>query len=97
MEFYILISAATAIGIFSFLFGFITSGVFKVDVRISKKEEYEAKIKTFEALIEDLQHKLTEAETDVELPKEKKYHPLDMFPANLGRDYGLPRSLDEEV
>lgn len=93
----IILAAAISISIFSFFVGFMLAGLFKIDIKISKKEEYEAKIKTFEALIEDLQHKLTEAETDVELPKEKKYHPLDMFPANLGRDYGLPRSLDEEV
>jgi hypothetical protein len=97
MEIYILIAAASAIGIFSFLFGFVVSGLFKVDVKISRKEEYEHKIKQFESLIADLEQKLTEAETDVPQERGPKYHPLDMFPANLPRDYGLPRSLDEEV
>lgn len=96
MEFYILISAAVAIFIFSFLFGFITSGLFKVDVKISKKEEYEAKIKTFESLIADLEEKLEEAQKEPLPGETKKYHPLDMFPANLPRDYGLPRSLEED-
>ncbi len=91
----IYIAAALAIGIFSFLFGFIVSSFFKFDLKVSKKEDYEAKVQQFEILIKELEDKL---EAGQEIPKEgHKYHPLDMFPANLPRDYGLPRSLDEEV
>jgi hypothetical protein len=91
----IYIAAALAIGIFSFLFGFIVSSFFKFDLKVSKKEDYEAKVQQFEILIKDLEDKL---EAGQEIPEEgRKYHPLDMFPANLPRDYGLPRSLDEEV
>jgi hypothetical protein len=82
-----------ATGVFSFLAGFMIAGVLKIDIKFSKKEDYAAKVEVFEALIADLEQKLGEAQTPVE---DKKYHPLDMFPANLPRDYGLPRSLEEE-
>ena len=89
----ILFAAAIAISIFSFIIGVIVSATFDLTVRVSHKEDYEEKVKQFEGLIEDLENKLQDAEK----PEEKsKYHPLDMFPANLARDYGLPRSLDEE-
>lgn len=93
MEAAILIAAAIAISVFSFLVGLFVSATFDLTVRVSHKEDYEEKVKQFEGLIEDLEEKLKEAETQEE---GKKYHPLDMFPANLPRDYGLPRSLDEE-
>jgi hypothetical protein len=96
MSFYILIAAGIAVSIFSFLFGFIIAGLFKVDVKISRKEEYEMKVKQFESLIEDLEEKLEESQKEPVEKASKKYHPLDMFPANLPRDYGLPRSLEEE-
>lgn len=82
-----------ATGIFSFLAGFLISGVLKINIKFSKKEDYEEKVKMFEALIEDLESKLEEAN---KVDGGTKYHPLDMFPANLPRDYGLPRSLSEE-
>jgi len=93
METTILFAAAIAIAVFSFLIGLFVSATFDLTVRVSHKEDYEAKVKQFEGLIADLEEKLKEAET----PEEgTKYHPLDMFPANLPRDYGLPRSLSEE-
>lgn len=95
MEFFILISAAIAISIFSFLFGFLLSSFFKFDLYISKKEDYEQKVKTFEDLIENLESQLAEGQKDIP-KKEKVYHPADFFPDNLLRDYGLPRSLSEE-
>lgn len=91
----ILISAATALSIFSFLFGFMIAGLFKVDVKISKKEEYETKVRMFEGLIADLEQKLEEQQNPEPTPG-KRYHPADFFPDNLPRDYGLPRSLDKE-
>lgn len=95
MEFYILIAAAVAISIFSFLFGFLLSSFFKFDLRVSKKEDYEQKVKMFEDLIEGLESQLAEEQKNVP-KKEKVYHPADFFPDNLPRDYGLPRSLSEE-
>lgn len=91
MELYILIAAAAAISIFSFLFGFLLSSYFRFDLHISKKEDYEQKVKMFEGLIENLESQLEETPK-----KEKVYHPADFFPDNLPRDYGLPRSLSEE-
>ena len=93
METTILFAAAIAIAVFSFLIGLIVSATFDLTVRVSHKEDYEEKVKQFESLIKDLEDKLEEEQVQ---PEGKKYHPLDMFPANLPRDYGLPRSLDEE-
>lgn len=93
MEITILFAAAIAISIFSFIIGVIVSATFDLTVRVSHKEDYEEKVKQFENLIADLEDKLEEVQTQ---PEGTKYHPLDMFPANLPRDYGLPRSLDEE-
>lgn len=93
METTILFAAAIAIAIFSFLIGLFISATLDLTIRVSHKEDYEAKVKQFESLIQDLEEKLADTEDE---EKPKKYHPLDMFPANLPRDYGLPRSLDEE-
>ena len=82
-----------ATGVFSFLAGFMIAGILKIDIKFSKKEDYDAKVKMFESLIADLESKLNDAQHPEE---ERKYHPLDMFPANLPRDYGLPRSLEED-
>lgn len=93
METTILFAAAIAIAVFSFLIGLFVSATLDLTIRVSHKEDYEAKVKQFESLIKDLEEKLEEVQTE---PQKSKYHPLDMFPANLSRDYGLPRSLDEE-
>jgi len=93
METTILIAAGIAIAVFSFLVGLFVSATFDLTVRVSHKEDYEAKVKQFESLIKDLEEKLEEGQVE---PEGHKYHPLDMFPANLPRDYGLPRSLDQE-
>lgn len=82
-----------ATGIFSFLAGFLISGVLKIDIKFSKKEDYEEKVKMFEGLIKDLEQKLEEYQT----PNEevgKSYHPNDLFPPGLDKDYGLPRELE---
>jgi hypothetical protein len=82
-----------ATGVFSFLAGFMIAGFLKIDIKFSKKEDYAAKVKMFEGLIEDLQHKLDEAQ--VQEPNTPSYRPDDFFPPNLYRDYGVPKKLDE--
>ncbi len=89
-----LISAAIAIGIFSFLAGFIISSIFKFDLKISKKEDYEEKVKTFENLIADLEVKLSDANNQT--TEEKiSYDPSELFPAGFYPEYGIPRKLSE--
>lgn len=69
------------IGIASFIAGFILSGIFKIHIKITRKEDYEAKTKELEALIESFS-------------KEKvEFRPSDLFPADLNKDYGIPKDL----
>lgn len=90
METTILFAAAIAIAVFSFLIGLIVSATFDLTVRISHKEDYEAKVKQFETLIADLEEKLTEQ--NLEAP-ENPYHANDLFPPDLGKDFGVPKEL----
>lgn len=69
------------IGIASFIGGFILAGVFKVDVKISKKVDYEAKVKELNDLIESF------SKEKVEYPKS------ELFPADINKDYGIPKDL----
>ena len=69
------------IGIASFIAGFILSGIFKIHIKITRKEDYEAKTKELEALIESFS-------------KEKvEFRPQDLFPADINKDYGIPKDL----
>lgn len=69
------------IGVASFIAGFILAGIFKIDVKISKKQDYEAKVKELNALIESF------GKEKVEYPKS------ELFPADLNKDYGIPKDL----
>lgn len=69
------------IGLASFLFGFILAGIFKIDVKISKKEDYEKKVKELEKIIAGF-------EKDPVV-----YRKDELFPADLNRDYGIPKDL----
>jgi hypothetical protein len=71
-----------AIGLSSFIAGFILSGIFKIHVKISRKEDYDEKTKEINKLIE-------------EFSKEKvvEYRREELFPADLNKDYGIPRDL----
>lgn len=89
-----LIAAAIALSIFSFFIGFILSGLFKIDIKVSKKEEYEEKIKMFEGLIADLEAKLSDAQKEPE-DNVASYDPSELFPAGFYPEYGIPRKLDE--
>lgn len=69
------------IGIASFISGFILAGIFKIDVKISKKVDYEAKVKELNDLIESF------SKEKVEYPKS------ELFPADINKDYGIPKDL----
>lgn len=90
MEFTILLAAALAISVFFFLIGVFISATFDLTLSVSKKEDYEAKVKQFEMLIADLEEKLEEAQKDVE---EDLYNPNELFPPNVYKDYGIPKKL----
>jgi hypothetical protein len=89
----ILISAAVAIGIFSFLAGFMVSSLFSFDLKISKKADYQLKVKQFEGLIADLESKLSDVNNQT--TAEQHYDPSELFPAGFYPEYGIPRKLDE--
>lgn len=69
------------IGVSSFIAGFILAGIFKIDVKISKKADYEKKVKELNELIASF------GKEKVEYPKS------ELFPADLNRDYGIPKDL----
>lgn len=69
------------IGVVSFIAGFILAGIFKIDVKISKKADYEAKVKELNSLIESF------GKEKVEYPKS------ELFPVDLNKDYGIPKDL----
>jgi uncharacterized membrane protein YciS (DUF1049 family) len=69
------------VGIASFIAGFILSGLFKIDVKISKKQDYEAKVKELNDLIESF------SKEKVDYPKS------ELFPVDLNKDYGIPKDL----
>ena len=89
MEIAILIAAAIAIAVFSFIIGIFVSATFDLTVRVSHKEDYEEKVKQFESLIADLEEKLQEAQNEPETP----VNPGELFPPNVYKDYGIPRKL----
>jgi hypothetical protein len=69
------------VGILCFVAGFVLSGLFKVEVKFSKKEDFEKKTKELEALI-------------ASFAKEKvEYQKSDLFPADINKDYGIPKDL----
>jgi vacuolar-type H+-ATPase subunit F/Vma7 len=69
------------VGVASFIAGFILAGIFKIDVKISKKQDYDAKVKELNELIASF------GKEKVEYPKS------DLFPADINKDYGIPRDL----
>jgi vacuolar-type H+-ATPase subunit F/Vma7 len=69
------------VGVASFIAGFILAGVFKIDVKISKKQDYDVKVKELNELIASF------GKEKVEYPKS------ELFPADLNKDYGIPRDL----
>ena len=79
-----------------FLFGTLIGGIiasrFRIFLRISKKEDYEEKIKELDRMIDEWNTRGNEME-ETEEPLNKKIRPFELFPEDLQRDFGLPREL----
>ena len=79
-----------------FLFGTLIGGIiasrFRIFLRISKKEDYEEKIKELDRMIDEWNTRVNEME-ETEEPLNKKIRPFELFPEDLQRDFGLPREL----
>lgn len=71
------------VGLASFIAGFILAGVFKVDVKISKKVDYEKKLKELDVVIKGFE----------ESGKNVVYRKEELFPADINKDYGIPKDL----
>lgn len=90
-ELIFIISSASVLSFFSFLFGFFVATKFSVYTKISKKEDYEAKVKELDRMMNEFNEKVNEMETPEE--PTKKIRPFELFPEDLNRDFGLPREL----
>ena len=90
-ELVFIISSASVLSFFSFLFGFAVATKFSVYTKISKKEDYEAKVKELDRMMDEFNSKVNEMETPEE--PTKKIRPFELFPEDLNRDFGLPREL----
>jgi len=74
------VSTVTGAGI-----GFFVATQWQFYLKVSRKEDYEAKLKELERMMEEL---LAEPK-----PEPEEYRPYDMFPPNIEPEYGLPKSL----
>lgn len=90
-ELIFIISSASVLSFFSFLVGFFFATRFSVVTKVSKKEDYEAKIKELDRMMDEFNSRINE-ET-VEEPLKQKIRPFELFPEDLQRDFGLPREL----
>jgi uncharacterized membrane protein YciS (DUF1049 family) len=70
---------AVAVG---FIAGVVFAGVFKIDIKFSKKEDYEAKVKELNQIIAGFENK-----------EPVIYKKDDFFPADISKDYGIPKDL----
>lgn len=87
MEVFVILLAlgvSTAIGA---VIGFYVASKWQFYIKVARKEDYEAKLKDLEAMLDQL---MAEPED-----KGPEYKPYDMFPPNLDPEYGLPRSMKE--
>ena len=91
-ELIFIISSAGVLAFFSFLVGFFFATRFSVVTKVSKKEDYEAKIKELDRMMDEWNEKVN-SETIEEEPLNKKIRPFELFPEDLQRDFGLPREL----
>jgi hypothetical protein len=90
-ELIFIISSAGVLAFFSFLVGFFFATRFSVVTKVSKKEDYEAKIKELDRMMDEFNSRINE-ET-IEEPLNQKIRPFELFPEDLQRDFGLPREL----
>lgn len=84
-ELLFIISSASVLSFFSFLAGFAVATRFNVYTKISKKEDYEEKIKALEQMIDQMNQPIEEEKIN--------YNPGEMFPPGVMPEYGLPRKL----
>lgn len=66
-----------------FITGFVVAASFDIRIHISKKEDYDKKIKEMDELMKTI----VPHDESVVYPKD------EMFPPDLPRDYGLPREV----
>lgn len=76
----LLVSTAIGAGI-----GFYVASKWQFYIKIAKKEDYEAKLKELEGVLDQM---MSETNEDGE-----QYRPYDMFPPNIEPEYGLPKPL----
>ena len=76
-----------------FLFGILLGGFlasrFEIFVKFSKKEDYEAKVKELDRMMDEWKKKVSENDETMS----DKIKPFELFPEDIKRDFGLPREL----
>jgi hypothetical protein len=90
-ELIFIISSASVLSFFSFLVGFAVATRLSIVTKVSKKEDYESKIKELDRMMDEFNSRINE-ETEEE-PLKQKIRPFELFPEDLQRDFGLPREL----
>jgi hypothetical protein len=76
------LGVSTAIGA---VIGFFIATQWQFHLKVSRKEDYEAKVAALEKIMQDLQSQIT--------ADEPNYSAYDMFPPNLDPEFGLPKSV----
>ena len=92
-ELIFIISSAAVLSFFSFLLGFAVATRLSIVTTVSKKEDYELKIKELDRMMDEWNQKINETEETIEEPLKQKIRPFELFPEDLQRDFGLPREL----
>ena len=73
--------------IFGSFFGILIASRFGIYLKISKKEDYEEKVKALESMLDSMQQPQDGEDG-------RTYNPGEMFPPGVSPEYGLPRKLD---
>jgi hypothetical protein len=75
-----------------FLFGTFIGGLiasrFGIFLKVSKKEDYEEKVKELDRMMAEWKEKVDTTET-----MSDKIKPFELFPEDIKRDFGLPREI----
>ena len=71
--------------LFGILLGGLISAKYQIFLKVSKKEDYEEKVKQLEDMIETMQK-----------PAELDLKPSELFPPGVSPEYGLPRKLTKD-
>jgi uncharacterized membrane-anchored protein YhcB (DUF1043 family) len=76
-----------------FLFGILLGGFlasrFEIFVKFNKKQDYEAKVKELDRMMDEWKKKVSENDETMS----DKIKPFELFPEDIKRDFGLPREL----